>query len=69
MAQSNPTLTERRKGLVDLVGRLNHPLMIGPDYVVGHGIEFFAGIVRQRLEGMMAKRIDSPYLSHRLSSS
>jgi len=31
-------------------------------------MKFFAGIVRHRLEGMMAKRIDSPYLIGRRSS-
>jgi len=61
-------LTERRKRLIDLVGRLGHPLLIVPDYVVGHGMEFFAGIVRHRLEGMMAKRLDSPYLIGKRSS-
>ena len=35
---------------------------------IGHGIEFFAAIVRHRLEGMMAKRIDSPYLIGKRSS-
>ena len=61
-------LSERRQQLIELVGRLGHPLLIVPDCVVGHGIEFFAGIVRHRLEGMMAKRIDSPYLIGRRSS-
>jgi predicted DNA-binding transcriptional regulator AlpA len=61
-------LTERRQRLIDLVGRLSHPLAIAPDYIVGHGIEFFAGIVRHRLEDMMAKRIDSPYLIGKRSS-
>ncbi len=56
-------LSERRQRLIDLVGRLGHPLLIVPDYVVGYGMEFFAGIVRHRLEGMMAKRINSPYLT------
>jgi len=55
-------LIERRQQLIDLVGRLSHPLVIVPDYIVGHGIEFFAGIVRHKLEGMMIKRLDSPYL-------
>jgi bifunctional non-homologous end joining protein LigD len=55
-------LIERRQRLIDLVARLSHPLLIVPEYVVGHGIEFFAGIVRHGLEGMMAKRIESPYL-------
>jgi len=50
------------------VGRLGHPLLIVPDCVVEHGVEFFAGIVRHRLEGMMAKRIDSPYLIGKRSS-
>ncbi|GAG06755.1 unnamed protein product, partial [marine sediment metagenome] len=52
-------LIERRQQLIELVGRLGHPLLIVPDYVVGHGMEFFAGIVRHRLEGIMAKRLDS----------
>jgi len=61
-------LIERRKWLIDLVGRVGHPLLIVPDCVVEHGMEFFAGIVRHRLEGMMAKRIDSPYLIGKRSS-
>ena len=61
-------LTERCQRLIDLVGRLSHPLVIAPDYIVGHGIEFFTGIVRHKLEGMMAKRIDSPYLIGKRSS-
>ena len=28
-------LTERRQRLIDLVGRLSHPLVIAPDYIVG----------------------------------
>jgi len=44
------------------VGRLDYPLLIVPDCVVGQGMEFFAGIVRHRLEGMMTKRINSPCL-------
>ncbi|MFC1794689.1 hypothetical protein ACFL3Q_14000 [Planctomycetota bacterium] len=60
-----PMLAQR---LIELVGRLGHPLLIVPDCVVAHGMEFFAGIVRHRLEGMMAKRIDSPYLIGKRSS-
>jgi len=40
-----------------MVSRLGHPLLIVPDNLIGHGMEFFAGIVRHRLEGMMAKRL------------
>ena len=61
-------LIERRQRLIELVGRLSHPLLIVPDCVVGHGMKFFAGIVRHRLEGMMAKRINSPYLIGKRSS-
>jgi len=61
-------LVERRQRLIELVGRLGHPLLIVPDCIVGHGVDFFAGIVRHRLEGMMAKRIDSPYLISKRSS-
>jgi bifunctional non-homologous end joining protein LigD len=39
--------------------------MVGSSW---HGGEFFAGIVRHRLEGMMAKRLDSPYLISKRSS-
>jgi len=48
-------LSERRQRLIELVGRLGHPLLIVPDCVVG-------------LEGMMAKCIDSPYLIGKRSS-
>jgi ATP-dependent DNA ligase len=61
-------LSERRQRLIELVGRLGHPLLIVPGCVIGHGMEFFAGIVRHRLEGMMAKRLDSPYLIGKRSS-
>ena len=50
------------------MGRLGQPLLIVPDCVVGHGMKFFAGIVRHSLEGMMAKRLDSPYLIGKRSS-
>ncbi len=54
-------LQQRRERLVGLVKRhaLSHLLV--PDYLVGPGRRYFAAIEEQGLEGMMAKRLDSPY--------
>jgi bifunctional non-homologous end joining protein LigD len=51
--------TERRARLAEL--DLNGERWRTPDYVAGHGAELLAASEAQGLEGIVAKRLDSPY--------
>lgn len=55
-------LSERRLRLIELVKSLGDPHVIVPDHIVEHGCAYFAGAKKLALEGIMAKRLDSPYL-------
>ncbi len=50
----------KRKEKLDQLGKHKHVLI--PDYIIGEGEEYFKGVVRKGFEGVMAKRLDSPYL-------
>lgn len=54
-------LVERRARLVELIRGLHDPHVVVPDYVVGRGVQYFAAVEKFGLEGIMAKRLDSPY--------
>lgn len=56
-------LTERRKMLEELIGGLGNPHVLVPDFVVERGRQYFESAVEFGLEGIMAKRLDSSYLS------
>jgi DNA ligase D-like protein (predicted ligase) len=55
-------LTERRRRLHDLVRHTNQNALVFSDGIVGQGQAFFDEACRRGLEGVMAKRLDSPYL-------
>lgn len=54
-------LVERRARLSELIAALGDPHLLVPDYVVQHGVAYFAAAERAGLEGIMAKRLDSRY--------
>jgi ATP-dependent DNA ligase len=52
-------LQERRAALQELVQRLQEPVLLFSEGVVGPGKAFFAALVAQGQEGMMAKHLAS----------
>ncbi|MBE0535650.1 MAG: hypothetical protein IH624_08265 [Phycisphaerae bacterium] len=55
-------LMERRRRLVELIRGLQSPHVLHSDTIAEHGIALFTEVVKMGMEGIMAKRIDSPYL-------
>lgn len=55
-------LSERRAQLREVVRRLGSPHVIAADFIIGEGRKYFDAAERHQLEGIMAKRLDSPYL-------
>jgi DNA ligase D-like protein (predicted ligase) len=55
-------LSTRRERLMALVKRCAAPRLVLSDGVQGHGKAFFEETYRQGLEGVVAKRLSSPYL-------
>ena len=53
------TLLQRRERLQQLLARVNEPLLIYSDGIVGSGRAFFARVVAQGHEGVMAKHLAS----------
>jgi len=60
-------LAARRESLGGLLCPLFLAGVLVPEGIQGNGREFFRQIVRQGLEGIVAKRLDSPYLPGRRS--
>ena len=58
-------LSGRRKIMLGTIGRAGHQQLIAPGGVVGSGRSFYAHVVGQQLEGVVAKRLASRYLSGR----
>lgn len=56
-------LSERRERLRDVVTKLAEPFVLVPDHIVGAGKQYFAAAEAHALEGIMAKRLDSPYIT------
>jgi len=54
-------LRERRARLRDLLVEMHGPLLVFSDGIVGQGRDFFARVVAQGHEGVMAKHLASPY--------
>ena len=52
----------RRAALQDLLERFPLPGILGPEAVRNQGCQLFAQAMRLGLEGIMAKRLDGPYL-------
>jgi DNA ligase D-like protein (predicted ligase) len=55
-------LRERRERLGELVGAAGEPRFVASTGVEGAGTSLFAAACEQGLEGVVAKRLDSPYL-------
>ncbi len=60
-------LIERRNLLEERIADFDSPHVIVPSYVVQRGCDYFAGVERLGLEGIMAKRLQSPYRRGRRS--
>ncbi len=55
-------LSLRRKALQNLMERFHQPGIVLSETIHQHGCHLFAQVVRLGLEGIMAKRLDGPYL-------
>lgn len=53
---------DRRERLQGLVAELKRPRLLAAEGVVGSGLAMFEAAKEQELEGIVAKRLDSPYL-------
>ena len=62
-------LRERRAALQELIERLQEPVLLFSQGVVGPGKAFFAALVAQGQEGMMAKHLASRYRPGRRSAA
>jgi ATP-dependent DNA ligase len=62
-------LRERRAALQELVQRLQDPVLLFSEGVVGPGKAFFAALMAQGQEGMMAKHLASRYRPGRRSQA
>jgi DNA ligase D-like protein (predicted ligase) len=62
-------LLARREHLQKVVQRCGHPQLVLSEGVVGQGKDLFREACRQRLEGIMAKRLDSRYMPGRRSDA
>jgi ATP-dependent DNA ligase len=60
-------LCERRQKLQELAGGLADPHVVATDCVLEQGLAYFAAAEKFGLEGIMAKRLDSPYLPNKRS--
>lgn len=54
-------LLDRKARLTAALEKLNNPHVLAPDHVIGQGVAFFEAAAAAGLEGVMAKRLDSPY--------
>jgi bifunctional non-homologous end joining protein LigD len=54
-------LVERKAGLADLLGRRRSKLLAYSEHLIGHGAELYAQALRNGWEGIVSKRVDSPY--------
>jgi len=61
-------LRARRGALAPLIGDLQDPHLVAADFVEEHGVKYFEAVQAAGLEGIMAKRLDSPYLPGKRSS-
>lgn len=61
-------LSERRKRLEELIGRCPHDRLLPTDQIVGDGTAYFQAAYDRGLEGVIAKRLDSPYLEGKRAS-
>ncbi len=62
-------LSARREVMLGTIGRAGASELIASDGVVGLGTLFYEHVVREELEGVVAKRLASRYLSGRRTSA
>ena len=62
-------LLERRQPLADLVNGCGSGHIVVSDGFVGAGVAFYHEVCRRKLEGVVAKRVDSRYLPGRRSDA
>ena len=60
---------ERRSRLVETIDSLSASVVVVSDGVIGPGKRYFSEIVARDLEGLVAKRLNSPYLAGRRSDA
>src|SRR5690606_22723195 len=65
---TNVPLLERKKLLADLILKLDQPQIKYSDHIQGDGAEVFRQACQHHLEGIISKKIDSPYQSTRAKS-
>lgn len=58
----NEPVLERKARLSALLAELKSPHVVPVDHVIGRGLAYFQAAEQHGLEGILAKRIDSPYL-------
>jgi ATP-dependent DNA ligase len=68
-SHAGTSVRERRAALQELVQRLHEPVLLFSEGVVGPGKAFFAALVAQGQEGMMAKHLASRYRPGRRSAA
>ncbi len=61
-------LRERRQRLEALIGRNPHAHLVATDQIVGDGRAYFQAAYDRGLEGIIAKRLDAPYLEGKRTS-
>ena len=59
----------RRRTLKEIVGKLANPHVIASEFITEHGSNYFAAVEGLGLEGIMAKRLDSPYVEGKRSKN
>lgn len=62
-------LAERRTRLAELLDDLPQERLLLSDQIIGKGSAYFNAIVQKGIEGVIAKRLDSPYLPGKRSPS
>ena len=60
-AVTDRTLMERREILGELVAAADEPALVFSDGIAGDGLTFFDQVREMKFEGMLAKRMTSPY--------
>lgn len=58
-------LIERKEALHAMLERRPHPLLTYSQHIVGHGAEALAHAIEHHREGIVCKRVDSPYTGRR----
>lgn len=58
-------LSERRRRLEDVIGRAPHDRLLATDQIVGKGKAYYEAAYDRGLEGVIAKKLDSPYLENK----